>query len=44
MYLNATPYEWKWIMAKEQVRLLLPIKHLICGMLMLLVCVNFRGR
>ena len=44
MYLNATPYEWKWIMAKEQVRPLSPIKHLIRGMLMLLVCVNFRGR
>ena len=44
MNLNATPYEWKWIMAKEQVRPLSPIKHLIRGMPMLLVCLNFQGR
>ena len=44
MNLNATPYEWKWIMAKEQVRPSSPIKHLTRGMQMLLVWVHFRGR
>ena len=44
MNLNATMYEWKWIMAKEQVRPPSPIKHLIHGMHMLLVWVHFRGR